>query len=74
MGTQGSQKSFVKALGTSYQSKDQPTQISHTSLAPNLQDIDDSNSQIGFDPMFPTVKDLLDLLVGVGKYPTFFQI
>ena len=35
------------------------TQNSHTSLTPNMQNIDDSSSQIG--SMSPTLKDLLDL-------------
>ena len=38
------------------------TQNSHTSLTPNMQNIDDSSSQIGSCPMSPTLKDLLDLL------------
>ena len=34
------------------------TQNSHTSLTPNMQNIDDSSSQIGSCPMAPTLKDL----------------
>ena len=38
------------------------TQNSHTSLTPNMQNIDDASSQIESCPMSPTLKDLLDLL------------
>ena len=36
------------------------TQNSYTSLTLNMQNIDDSSSQIGPCPMSPTLKDLLD--------------
>ena len=38
------------------------TQNSYTSLTPDMQNIDDSSSQIGSCPVSPTLKDLLDLL------------
>ena len=38
------------------------SQTLNASLTLNMLNIDDSNSQIGFDPMSPTLRDLLDLL------------
>ena len=45
-----------------FRAKITQTQNSHTSLTPNMQNIDDSSSQVGSCPMSPTLKDLLDLL------------
>ena len=45
-----------------FRAKITQTQNSYTSLIPNMQNIDDSSSQIGSCPMSPTLKYLLDLL------------
>ena len=45
-----------------FRAKITQTQNLYISLIPNMQNIDDSSSQIGSCPMSPTLKDLIDLL------------